>query len=52
MGSKGNLFKILKLIELGKLRPVIDRVMPMKDVAEAHTYLEQRKAFGKIVLVF
>ncbi|XP_043841592.1 quinone oxidoreductase PIG3 [Dromiciops gliroides] len=34
----------------GVLRPVVDRVYPMKQVAEAHAYMEQNKNLGKIVL--
>jgi NADPH:quinone reductase-like Zn-dependent oxidoreductase len=50
MGSKGDLFGILRLVEQGKLRPVIDRVMPLWSAREAHELLEARKVFGKIVL--
>lgn len=50
MGSKGDLFKILRFVEEKKLRPVVDRVMPLWNVAEAHQLLEDRKVFGKIVL--
>ena len=50
MGSKGSLFKILTLVAEGKLKPVVDRVMPLWSAAEAHKVLEDRKAFGKIVL--
>jgi len=50
MGSKGDLFKILRHVEAGKLRPVVDRVMPLWDAVEAHRLLEARKVFGKIVL--
>jgi NADPH:quinone reductase-like Zn-dependent oxidoreductase len=50
MGPKGDLFKVLRLIEQGKLRPVVDRTMPLWSAGLAHTLLEERKAFGKIVL--
>ncbi len=50
MGKKGDLITIMKFIEQGKLRPVIDRVMPLSDVKEAHRLLEAGKQFGKIVL--
>jgi NADPH:quinone reductase-like Zn-dependent oxidoreductase len=50
MGSKGDLFGILRHVEEGKLRPVVDRVMPLWAAAEAHRLLEERKVFGKIVL--
>jgi NADPH:quinone reductase-like Zn-dependent oxidoreductase len=50
MGAKGELFGILRLVEAGKLRPVVDRVMPLWDARTAHELLEARKVFGKIVL--
>jgi NADPH:quinone reductase-like Zn-dependent oxidoreductase len=50
MGPKGDLFRILELVEEGKLRPVVDRVLPLWQAAEAHRALEAREAFGKIVL--
>lgn len=34
----------------GSLHPVIDRVLPLEDAAEAHAALEAGEAFGKIVL--
>jgi NADPH:quinone reductase-like Zn-dependent oxidoreductase len=33
------------------LRPVVDRVLPLERVQEAHTLLEERKALGKVVLI-
>lgn len=50
MGPKGDLFGILRLVEAGKLIPVIDRVLPLWSAVEAHGLLEERKAFGKVVL--
>jgi NADPH:quinone reductase-like Zn-dependent oxidoreductase len=50
MGSKGDLFSILALVEEGKLKPVVDRVLPLWSAALAHRVLEERKAFGKVVL--
>jgi NADPH:quinone reductase-like Zn-dependent oxidoreductase len=38
------------LIERGKLKPVIDSVMPLSDVAQAHDRIEQGGLQGKIVL--
>ena len=50
MGSKGELFEVLALVEQGKLRPVLDRVMPLAEAAQAQKLLEDRQNFGKIVL--
>lgn len=50
MGSKGDLFGILRHVEEGRLRPVVDRVLPLWSAVEAHRLLEERKVFGKIVL--
>jgi NADPH:quinone reductase-like Zn-dependent oxidoreductase len=50
MGSKAEMFPVLELFNRGKLRPVIDTVMPLADCAKAHERLEHREQFGKIVL--
>ena len=50
MGSKGDLHEALPLVEAGKIKPVVDRVMPLWEARQAHEILESRKAFGKIVL--
>jgi NADPH:quinone reductase-like Zn-dependent oxidoreductase len=50
MGSKGDLFEVLKLVGEGKLRPVLDRVLPLAEAARAQELLSSRSQFGKIVL--
>lgn len=50
MGSKSALFPILAHVAAGRLRPVVDRVLPLWDAREAHRILERREAFGKVVL--
>lgn len=50
MGSKGELFEVLKFVEQGKLRPVLDRVLPLADAAKAQALLAERAQFGKVVL--
>jgi len=50
MGRKGDLITILRLFEEGSLQPVVDRVLPLSEVREAHKILEEGRQFGKIVL--
>lgn len=50
MGSKSMLFRVLDLVERGELSPVVDRVFPLADAAAAHTYLDRREQYGKVVL--
>jgi NADPH:quinone reductase-like Zn-dependent oxidoreductase len=50
MGSKDELRTVLRLVALGRLTPVVDKVWPLHDCIAAHTYLEKGKQFGKIVL--
>jgi NADPH:quinone reductase-like Zn-dependent oxidoreductase len=51
MGSKGDLFRILQLVEEGRLRPVLDRTLPLQEAAQAHRLLKDRAQFGNIVLI-
>jgi NADPH:quinone reductase-like Zn-dependent oxidoreductase len=50
MGSKGSLFGILDHVRAGRLRPVVDRILPLWEAQEAHRVLEAREAVGKVVL--
>lgn len=50
MGSMGEMVRAWREVEAGTLRPVVDRVLPMTRIADAHTLLEGRGAFGKVVL--
>ncbi len=50
MGSKGDLMRILPLLEVGKLKPVVDQVFSLSEAAQAHQLLEERRQFGKVVL--
>jgi NADPH2:quinone reductase len=42
---------ILDDVAAGRIRVIIDRRFPLADAAEAHTYIESRQAFGRVVLV-
>jgi len=52
MGSSGDLFRIMQMVEAGKLRGVVDKVFPFTEVAAAHQHLESGQHFGKVVLSF
>jgi NADPH:quinone reductase-like Zn-dependent oxidoreductase len=51
MGTLGELHKVLKFVFQGKLKPVVDRKFPMQEIAAAHTYLENKEQFGKVVVL-
>jgi NADPH:quinone reductase-like Zn-dependent oxidoreductase len=51
MGSKGDLPTLVKLMEQGKLKAVIDRVLPLSEARQAHELLADRAQFGKVVLL-
>lgn len=42
--------QIVPLLERGAVRPVVDRVFPLEEIAEAHRYLESNATFGKVVV--
>ena len=44
--------ELLTMINEGNLSPVIDKVFPFTQSAEAHQYIQDRKNFGKVLLDF
>ncbi len=48
--SKAAVEYVLKGLESGALKPVIDRTFKFDDIVEAHRYLEDNGQFGKIVV--
>jgi NADPH:quinone reductase-like Zn-dependent oxidoreductase len=50
MASKAEFEAMLEAVFSGRLRPVIDTVMPLDQAREAHARLEAGGQFGKIVL--
>ena len=50
LAPKSRLFDVIDRVAAGQLRPIVDRVLPLADVAVAHRALEAREVFGKIVL--
>jgi len=52
MGPRSSFPTILEKHAAGTFRAVVDRVMPIEEVAEAHRLLEAGEVSGKIVLTF
>jgi NADPH2:quinone reductase len=48
---RANIARHLEDIAAGNLRVVVDRTFPLSDAAGAHTYIESRQAFGRVVLI-
>src|ERR1019366_6273210 len=52
MGDRGDMFRIMQLVQAGKLKGGVDKVFPFTEVAKAHEYLEASQQFGKVILNF
>lgn len=50
VGSRAEFSRVLNFISVTQSKPIIDRVFPLKDAAQAQQSLEEGKQFGKIVL--
>jgi NADPH:quinone reductase-like Zn-dependent oxidoreductase len=50
MASKADLLAVLGHVAAGKINPVVHEVLPLERAADAHRLLEERRAFGKVVL--
>jgi NADPH2:quinone reductase len=46
-----NIRRLLAEVAAGDLQVVIDRTFPLAEAAAAHAYLEDRRAFGRVVLI-
>ena len=54
IGSDGwrrqEIVDMLSLVEAGTLKPVIHKVLPLEEIREADRLLEDREAFGKVIV--
>jgi NADPH:quinone reductase-like Zn-dependent oxidoreductase len=48
--SRETMARLVSLAGEGKLKPVIDRELPLEQAADAHRAIEARETFGKVVL--
>jgi NADPH:quinone reductase-like Zn-dependent oxidoreductase len=51
-GTRDELRTLLQLLSNGRLRPVIDKILPAQDAIAAHKRLESTLAIGKLLLAF
>jgi len=49
--ARDNIARLLELVAKGELEVVVDRTFPLAEAAAAHAHMEDRKAFGRVVLV-
>ncbi|MEV4052914.1 zinc-binding dehydrogenase [Amycolatopsis sp. NPDC049688] len=50
-GATAVLQRIIGEVEAGTYRPHVDRVFPLDEIADAHRYMEEDRAAGKLVVV-
>ena len=50
MGTAEDFAGVYELVASGRVKPLVDRVFPLEEAADAHRYLESGKQFGKVVL--
>jgi NADPH:quinone reductase-like Zn-dependent oxidoreductase len=50
MGGHSELLEAVKLLETGKVKPVVDSIFALKEAQKAHERMLERKNIGKIIL--
>lgn len=50
MGSKAEFLEAMKFVTTGKIRAIVDRVLPLSEARAAHELIENRGQFGKVIL--
>jgi NADPH:quinone reductase-like Zn-dependent oxidoreductase len=50
MANQREFEEVMKLVFMGRLKPVVDRVFPLDQARAAHEYLTRGEQFGKVVL--
>jgi NADPH:quinone reductase-like Zn-dependent oxidoreductase len=50
MGNRAELDAAMRCVAEGKIRPIVASVFPISELPAAHAFLEERRAFGKVVM--
>ena len=50
VGSRTMLDKVMRFVDAGGIKPVVDRVFPFAQAQEAYRYMESGSHFGKVVI--
>lgn len=48
-GTKGGLEEVIRWVSKGKIKPVIDTILPFSDMVEGHVKMADSQLFGKIL---
>lgn len=48
--ERRDLEQLITLVRTKKLKPIIDRVLPLEEIREAHRLIEEREIFGKVII--
>jgi NADPH:quinone reductase-like Zn-dependent oxidoreductase len=49
-GSLKDMLEVASLVEAGVLKPIVDRIFPLEQAAEAHRYVESGAKRGAVVI--
>jgi alcohol dehydrogenase len=50
VGDRNALIELSRVIAMAGIKPVIDRVVPMSEIAAAQAHIETKRARGKVVI--
>ena len=50
MANQSEFEEVMKLVFMGRLKPVVDKVFPLEEAQAAHEYVGKGAQFGKVVL--